>query len=258
MPPRTSKRSTRIREQASEADGIEAHMLGQVSSSEDFKVISEEDLQFGESIGIVAAIVVLLIVFGAIVAGYLPLLLTIFFTLADHARHRRAVRHPVGLQLLHAEPDLDDGHRGRGGLRPVHRVAVPRGAARGPRQERRDPRVRRHGVTRGVLQRLDRRAGARRHAPRADDDLPEPGGRRDHRRAGVGGGVDDPAAGAACRSWANGSTGRGCTRGRTLLVWLAMVVSAAVVGGGLGAVGAPPALGWPGRACSRSSVPGSW
>ena len=71
-----------IREQVSGLEGIdEAHMLGQVSSSEDFKVISEEDLQFGEWIGIVAAIVVLLIVFGAIVAGYLPLLLTVFFTL---------------------------------------------------------------------------------------------------------------------------------------------------------------------------------
>ena len=129
-------------------DGIDRPTCsGQVSSSEDFKVISEEDLRFGESIGIVAAIVVLLIVFGAIVAGYLPLLLTVFFALADHARHRRAVRHAVGLQLLHPEPDLDDGHRRRGGLRPVHRVAIPRGAAQRPREERRDPRVRRHGVT---------------------------------------------------------------------------------------------------------------
>ena len=71
-----------IREQASGPTGIdEAYMLGQVSSSEDFKVISEEDLQFGEGIGIIAAIIVLLIVFGAIVAGYLPLLLTVFFAL---------------------------------------------------------------------------------------------------------------------------------------------------------------------------------
>ena len=65
------------REEAS-GDGVEAHMLGQVSSSEDFKVISEEDLQFGESIGVVAAIIVLLIVFGAILAGFLPLLMTLF------------------------------------------------------------------------------------------------------------------------------------------------------------------------------------
>jgi RND superfamily putative drug exporter len=69
-----------VREAAS-VDGVEAYMLGAVSSSEDFKVISEEDLQFGESIGVVAAVIVLLIVFGAILAGVLPLLMTMFFTL---------------------------------------------------------------------------------------------------------------------------------------------------------------------------------
>ena len=68
------------REDAS-GDGVEAYMLGAVSSSEDFKVISEEDLAFGEGIGITAAIIVLLIVFGAIVAGLLPLLKTVMFTL---------------------------------------------------------------------------------------------------------------------------------------------------------------------------------
>ena len=62
-------------------DGVEAYMLGAVSSSEDFRVISEEDLAFGEGIGITAAIIVLLIVFGAIVAGLLPLLKTVIFTL---------------------------------------------------------------------------------------------------------------------------------------------------------------------------------
>jgi len=67
--------------EAASSDGAEAHMLGAVSSSEDFKVISEEDLAFGESIGVTAAIIVLLIVFGAIVAGLLPLLMTLLFTL---------------------------------------------------------------------------------------------------------------------------------------------------------------------------------
>jgi RND superfamily putative drug exporter len=67
--------------EAASTDGVEVYMLGAVSSSEDFKVISEEDLAFGESIGVTAAIIVLLIVFGAIVAGVLPLLMTILFTL---------------------------------------------------------------------------------------------------------------------------------------------------------------------------------
>ncbi len=66
-----------IREGVS-ADGIEAFMLGQVSSSEDFKKISEEDIRFGESIGVLAAIVVLIIVFGALVAGVTPIVMGIF------------------------------------------------------------------------------------------------------------------------------------------------------------------------------------
>ena len=59
-------------------DGIQAYMLGQVSSSEDFKAISEEDLRFGEGIGILAAIIVLIIVFSAVVAGLTPIIMGIF------------------------------------------------------------------------------------------------------------------------------------------------------------------------------------
>jgi RND superfamily putative drug exporter len=66
-----------IREAAS-TDGVEAYMLGQASSTEDFKKISEEDLRFGESIGILAAIVVLVIVFGSLVAGITPIVMGIF------------------------------------------------------------------------------------------------------------------------------------------------------------------------------------
>jgi uncharacterized membrane protein YdfJ with MMPL/SSD domain len=69
-----------IRE-ATSSDGVQVYALGQVSSSEDFKKISEEDLRFGEGIGIIAAIIVCVIVFGAIVAGVLPLLMTILFAL---------------------------------------------------------------------------------------------------------------------------------------------------------------------------------
>jgi len=66
-----------LREQAS-GDGVEAYMLGQVSSSEDFKKISEEDLRFGEGIGILAAIIVLIVVFGSVVAGITPIVMGIF------------------------------------------------------------------------------------------------------------------------------------------------------------------------------------
>jgi RND superfamily putative drug exporter len=63
---------------AASGDGIQAYELGQVSSSEDFKRISEEDIRFGESIGILAAIIVLIVVFGAIVAGVTPIIMGIF------------------------------------------------------------------------------------------------------------------------------------------------------------------------------------
>ncbi|MEX0983833.1 MAG: MMPL family transporter [Actinomycetota bacterium] len=65
---------TEIRD-ANSDDGATVFMLGQSSSTEDFKRISEEDLRFGESIGVGAAIVVLLIVFGSVVAGYVPIVM---------------------------------------------------------------------------------------------------------------------------------------------------------------------------------------
>ena len=64
--------------EANSNDGIEVFQLGQVSSSEDFKRISEEDLRFGEGIGVLAAIIVLIIVFGAVVAGLTPIVMGIF------------------------------------------------------------------------------------------------------------------------------------------------------------------------------------
>jgi RND superfamily putative drug exporter len=66
-----------VREDMS-GDGLEVYMLGQVSSSEDFQRISEEDIRFGETIGIVAALIVLVVVFGALVAGVTPIVMGVF------------------------------------------------------------------------------------------------------------------------------------------------------------------------------------
>ncbi|MDP9327915.1 MAG: MMPL family transporter, partial [Actinomycetota bacterium] len=63
---------------AASGDGVQVYTLGQVSSSEEFKRISEEDLRFGEGIGVLAAIIVLVIVFGALVAGVTPIVMGIF------------------------------------------------------------------------------------------------------------------------------------------------------------------------------------
>jgi RND superfamily putative drug exporter len=66
--------------------GVEAAMTGELTIDEDFSRLSEEDLQKGELFfGAPAALIVLLIVFGALVAGVIPLvlaLLSIFVALA--------------------------------------------------------------------------------------------------------------------------------------------------------------------------------
>ena len=54
------------------------YMLGQPTSTDDFKKMSEQDLKKGETIGIVVAVVVLLIVFGSAIAGVTPIIMGFF------------------------------------------------------------------------------------------------------------------------------------------------------------------------------------
>ena len=69
-----------------EQPGVEAAITGDLTVDEDFSKLSEEDLQKGELFfGAPAALIVLLLVFGAVVAGVIPLvlaLLAIFVALA--------------------------------------------------------------------------------------------------------------------------------------------------------------------------------
>jgi RND superfamily putative drug exporter len=66
-----------IRERYTTGD-TELWMLGEPTSTEDFKKISEEDFKKGDAIGIFVAIIVLLIVFGSLLAGVTPIILGIF------------------------------------------------------------------------------------------------------------------------------------------------------------------------------------
>lgn len=59
-------------------NGFEIIPVGDISINHEFSEISEQDLVKGESIGIVAALVILVVVFGALVAAGLPILLAIF------------------------------------------------------------------------------------------------------------------------------------------------------------------------------------
>ena len=58
--------------------GTNFYMLGEPTSTADFKKISEDDLKKGETIGVLVAIVVLLIVFGSLIAGVTPIIMGIF------------------------------------------------------------------------------------------------------------------------------------------------------------------------------------
>jgi RND superfamily putative drug exporter len=58
--------------------GTQLYMLGEPTSTDDFKRISEEDFKKGDTIGIIVAIVVLLIVFGSLLAGVTPIIMGVF------------------------------------------------------------------------------------------------------------------------------------------------------------------------------------
>ena len=58
-----------------QAPGFRTQLFGVGALNADFSKVSEEDLKSGESIGIVAALVILVVVFGAVVAALLPLMI---------------------------------------------------------------------------------------------------------------------------------------------------------------------------------------
>jgi RND superfamily putative drug exporter len=59
-------------------DGFETFVVGQATLFNEFQVIIEEDIQKGESIGVIVALVVLVVVLGAVVAGFIPIILAVF------------------------------------------------------------------------------------------------------------------------------------------------------------------------------------
>ncbi|MEO8692920.1 MAG: MMPL family transporter [Acidimicrobiales bacterium] len=63
-----------IAAEISSSSGLKVEVFGSASLSEDFSKISEEDLRTGESVGILVALIVLVLVFGALVAGVIPIL----------------------------------------------------------------------------------------------------------------------------------------------------------------------------------------
>jgi putative drug exporter of the RND superfamily len=64
---------TDIQAAGNAVDDLEVRSFGQVSLDRDFSTIAEEDLAKGEQFGVGVALIVLVIVFGAVVAGVVPI-----------------------------------------------------------------------------------------------------------------------------------------------------------------------------------------
>ncbi len=67
-----------VRAEADRDPAFRALLFGDATLTEDYKAVSERDLRRGEGIGIVVALVVLVAVFGAVVAGVIPIVLGVF------------------------------------------------------------------------------------------------------------------------------------------------------------------------------------
>jgi RND superfamily putative drug exporter len=61
--------------ESSGSNGVDVMLTGLLSVNTEFNEIAEEDLQTGESIGILAAIIILALVFGALTAAVIPIIL---------------------------------------------------------------------------------------------------------------------------------------------------------------------------------------
>ena len=104
---------------------MEVTITGEFTADDDFLTLSNKDLKEGELFfGLPAALIVLLLVFGAVVAGLIPVLLAIVAIIVALAlvAHRRPGLGGLLLRRQHAD---GDGARARRRLRPLHRQPLP-------------------------------------------------------------------------------------------------------------------------------------
>ncbi len=175
------------------SDAFTTQLAGQATLNADFTTVAEEDARKGESIGIVVALIVLVVVFGAIIAALLPIGVAIMAIVI--ALGITSLVGPVGgVQPLRHQHHLDDRSGGGHRLLLVHRVPLPRRAEEGVREARRDRRGRRHGEPGGVLQRHDGGPRLARDVHHPHHDLPCAGIRSDLRDPGLHRGFDDAVA----------------------------------------------------------------
>ena len=177
--------------------GFDVELVGEATADRDFEELSGQDLREGELLfGLPAALVVLLLVFGSLLAGLVPLLLavvSIVVALAlaalvgqGFALSLFVVNMITGMGLAlgidYALFILSRFREERAGGRPTVDAIGTAGATAS-----RAGAVQRPGLCPGHG---GHGAGARHHPA-------QPGGRGDPGRRGLGGGGADPAAGAA-------------------------------------------------------------
>ena len=80
--PTTVEPLLKIATEANGKDGFEVYVAGNGAMGHDFQVGSEEDLARGEMFGGAIALVILVLVFGAVVAAFIPVLLAVFAIIA--------------------------------------------------------------------------------------------------------------------------------------------------------------------------------
>ena len=136
----------------------------------DFNLLSQEDLEKGElQFGLPAALVILLLVFGAVVAAFVPLVMASVAIIVGARAHRdrRAGVRALDLRRQHAH---GDGARAGDRLLAVRRLALSRGTRARPRRAGRHRGVRRDREPGLALQRNGFRRRDVRDAARAELD----------------------------------------------------------------------------------------
>ena len=175
-------------------DGFQVSITGSLTADADFEKLSEEDLQKGELlIGLPAALIVLLLVFGAVVAGLVPVLLgllSIVVAVALTALVGQAFEVSFFVVNMISAMGLALGIDYA--LFILSRYREERG--RGLGEGRRDRGVGSDGEPRRALQRDRLRARDVRDAARARHGAAEPRARRDPRRHRLGRRGADAAA----------------------------------------------------------------
>ena len=174
-------------------EGFETHVAGPATLFNQFNEIIEEDIAKGEGIGSIVALIVLLVVLGSVVAGLIPLVLAAFSIaiamgatalagqVVDFSFFVQNMITMIGLavgidySLFIVARYREERLHGREKLEAIGRAGA-------------------HGQPRRVLQRDDGGPRVARAADRPEHDLPESGGRRDLRRPGRRGRLDDAAA----------------------------------------------------------------